>query len=149
MIKNFTVYNSTKIKLDKRKIHNLLGKLKDELNFSIISVELNFVTSEEITEVNKNFLNHNFSTDTITFNYSGRNDALDGEIFISLEDAQINGKKIKIDFNIEILRLVIHSFLHLLGFDDTNTKDRTIMKKEENRLVKKYQNYATKLVKNI
>lgn len=139
--------------LDKTIIINLISQLSKELNFKINSLEINFISKEEIHKLNKNYLNHNYSTDIITFNYledtknlSLKNNydlrsenKLDGEIFISIDDAKENSKKYKISFQKEIERLIIHGILHLLGYDDINKNDRLIMKRKENYLVKKFE----------
>ncbi|MCB0750407.1 MAG: rRNA maturation RNase YbeY [Ignavibacteriae bacterium] len=143
MIKNLTISNSTKIKINKIKIHNLVQILKSELNFKVESVSINFLTEQQIIPINNEYLGHNFSTDIITFNYSGENYTLDGEIFISLDDALFNAKKYGNDLKNEILRLIIHGFLHLVGYDDKEKNDRTKMKNIENRLVNKYLNHLT------
>ncbi|MCB0730626.1 MAG: rRNA maturation RNase YbeY [Ignavibacteriae bacterium] len=113
------------------------------MNFKVESVSINFLTEQQIIPINNEYLGHNFSTDIITFNYSGENYTLDGEIFISLDDALFNAKKYGNDLKNEILRLIIHGFLHLVGYDDKEKNDRTKMKNIENRLVNKYLNHLT------
>lgn len=147
MIKNLTVTNKTKQKLNKKEIHKLVGVLKEELKFELESISINFLTEKQIIPINDSYLGHNYSTDIITFNYSGENYTLDGEIFISLDDAAFYAKKYDIDIKDEILRLVIHGFLHLLGYDDVDANDKRKMKRLENRLVKKHLNFLTKLYK--
>ena len=138
MVKNIRVFCSDqKYKVNKIRIHKLINNLKKELNFSISSLPINFISSGEITTINKKYLNHNSSTDIITFNYSDRKDNLDGEIFISYEDAKKNAGRFKNTLPEEILRLIIHGILHLLGYDDLNKKDYRVMKKLENQLLNK------------
>lgn len=137
--------NKTKQKLNKREIHKLVSVLKEELKFELESISINFLTEEQIIPINNSYLGHNYSTDIITFNYSGENYTLDGEIFISLDDADFYAKKYDVNLKNEILRLVIHGFLHLLGYDDVNANDKRKMKRLENSLVKKYLNFLTKL----
>ncbi len=119
----------------------MVSKLRNDLNFEIESVVINLLTGEQIIPVNKTYLGHNYSTDIITFNYSGENYTLDGEIFISLDDAAYYAQKYGVDLHNEILRLVIHGFLHLVGYDDKEMTDKRKMKRLENKLVKKYFNY--------
>lgn len=140
MIKNLSV-TSHNYSINKRKVHNLVSNLKSELGFRIISLTINFIDSETILKINMKYLNHNSSTDIITFNYSGSNSHLDGEIFISVDDADKNSKKYKVPLNEELNRLVIHGMLHLVGYDDNNSKQKKIMKSAENRLTYK-NNFA-------
>jgi probable rRNA maturation factor len=140
VIKNLRVYCSdNKYKVNKIRIHKLLNKLRKELNFCISSLPINFISSDEIITINQKYLKHNYSTDIITFNYSGNKDNLDGEIFISYEDAKGNSIKYKNPLHEEITRLVIHGILHLIGYNDMKAKDFSRMKKLENRLLNKHK----------
>ena len=135
-MKNLHVYNITG-KLKKSKIHVLIKSLSIELGFLVSNLEINFISSKAILEINKNYLNHDYTTDIITFNYSNILDQIDGEIFISIEDALKNSKKYKVSLSDELVRLVIHGILHLLGYDDLNTSEKKIMKRLENKLLSK------------
>ncbi len=139
MVKNLFVNNSSKIKIDKLLIHKLVKQLKNYFDLNISSLAINFVTSEEIEKINVDYLSHHYSTDIITFNYDGKKNLIDGEIFISSNDAKQNAQKYKVSFNEEILRLVIHGILHLLGYDDKTQPQKKIMKKYENQLLKNYK----------
>lgn len=134
-MKNLSVFNHTKTKLGKRAIHKIVCKLKKELNLTVADLEINFVDKNLIHSINKEYLNHDYSTDIITFNYSKDNSILEGEIFISLDDAEENAKKFKVLFENEITRLVIHGILHMIGYDDIEPAEKRKMKKEENRLL--------------
>lgn len=140
LIKNLFVYSENR-NLDKKRVHNLINSLKLELQFTIQSLYINFIDSEKIREINKEYLKHNYSTDVISFNYSGSNNELDGEIFISLDDAAGFAEKYKVSLNSELKRLVIHGILHLIGFNDNNKSNRSKMKKMENSLLNK-NNFA-------
>ena len=139
MIKNLSVNYRGTIKIDKSLIHKIAKKLSDDLDFKISSMQINFVNSKEMTRINSKYLNHNYSTDIITFNYSGTKNELDGEIYISIDDAASNSKRFGVTFIEEVLRIVIHGFLHLLGYDDKDRKDRVTMKRLENRLFNQYK----------
>lgn len=140
MIKNLYVSSSTK-KINKKYIHKLVGLLREDLEFSVDSLFINFITSEEIHNINKEFLNQDYSTDVIAFNYSGSNFELDGEIFISIDDAKIFARKYNVLLSKEFTRLIIHGILHLKGYDDIKKNDREKMKRIENDLTNKY-NFA-------
>ncbi len=145
MLKNLSITNSTNIKLKKSEIHSFLSNLRSDLNFEIESLIINFITSEQIKPINDKYLGHNYSTDIITFNYSGENYTLDGEIFISLNDASLFAKEYKVSLENEVIRLIIHGILHLLGYDDKETKDKKKMKRLENSLVNKYFYFINKI----
>lgn len=138
-MKNLCVFDKLKI-VSKSKIHKLVKLLSIELNFKITSLEISFINAEQIHTLNNSYLNHDYSTDIITFDYSNNNIAyLDGEIFISVDDAILSAKKYKVKLNEELGRLVIHGILHLLNFNDQKMSDKIIMKRMENRLLYKYK----------
>jgi len=134
VIKNLQVFSPSK-SIDKLSIHKLVGSLKKELNLQIDSLVLNFVSETEITELNEKYLDHYYSTDIITFDYSEDRKEIDGEIFISTDDAESNARKYKVHLKNELTRLIIHGILHLLGYDDQQKNDKIIMKRMENDLL--------------
>ena len=138
MIKNLEVNNNSDIKINKLLVHKIVGLLKNEFDFNISSLLINFVSSNQIIKINKNYLNHNYSTDIITFNYSSESKVFDSEIYISVEDAELNAEKYGVTFPEEILRLVVHGTLHLLGYDDKTPELKAKMKPVENSLCRKY-----------
>lgn len=137
-MKNVRVFSDDK-SISKAKIHLLVNSLSKEMKFKVESLEINFISGYEIEVLNKSYLKHYNSTDIITFNYSNKNDILDGEIFISVDDAKENAKIFKVSYKNEIFRLIIHGILHLLGFDDMKKKDKIIMKRNENRLLNTFK----------
>ena len=124
-------------KIKKSKVHDLIKSLSVELNFLVSNLEINFISGEYIHAINKSYLKHDYTTDIITFNYSDSLQKLDGEIFVSIDDALNNSKKFKVSLSEELVRLVIHGILHLLGYDDQNVSDQKIMKRLENKLLSK------------
>jgi len=140
-VKNLFLYHERGIKIKKSLLHKIAALLCDELNIKFISLEINFVKSETMLEINKKYLNHNYSTDIITFDYSNERNNLDGEIFISIDDARENSKKYHVTLNDEILRLVTHGILHMTGYDDTTTAKRRRMKEVEDVMVQKFQKF--------
>lgn len=133
MIKNCYVSNDVKnFRIDKVVVHRIIYELKREFGFSVLNLELNFVSEKTIHAINKNYLNHDYSTDIITFNYGKTLKEFDGEIFISLPDVKLNAKKFGCKFNEELLRVIIHGILHMLGYEDYSKKDYIEMKKKEN-----------------
>ena len=140
MIKNLYESSSTE-KINKARIHKLVGLLREDLEFHIESLYINFITNEEIHNINKEFLKHDKSTDIITFNYSGNHFEIDGEIFISIGDAKISSRTYNVSLSKEFTRLIIHGVLHLKGYDDIKKYDRVKMKRIENNLTNKY-NFA-------
>ena len=71
-----------------------------------------FCTDKRILEVNKQFLQHEYYTDIITFDYSEES-TISGDIFISTETVQSNAEEFKVSFDEELKRILIHGILHL------------------------------------
>jgi probable rRNA maturation factor len=142
LIKNLSITSEFRL-VNKASVHKLVKAIKEDLNFKIADLTINFINSDKLQELNRKHLKHNYPTDIITFNYSGSLSNLDGEIFISFEDALINSKKYRVSLNNELIRLIIHGILHLLGYNDKTASEKKIMKSLENQLT--YKNIFTLL----
>lgn len=94
-----------------------------------------FCDDEQELEINKQFLNHNFFTDIITFDYVEKN-VISGDIFISLDRVKENSKIFETDFNNELFRVIIHGILHLLGYEDKTLEEKNLMREKENECLK-------------
>jgi rRNA maturation RNase YbeY len=127
--------------INKRAVHSLISSLKKDFNLDISSLSISFISSSDLRDINIEYLNHDYETDVITFNYSKKLKEIDGEILISFEEAKRNAKKFNTTYGKELSRLVIHGMLHLLNFDDKEQKSKKIMKQAENKLTLKY-NFA-------
>lgn len=91
-----------------------------------------FCTDEKILEVNRQYLQHDFYTDIITFDYSegGR---ISGDIFISLDTVLSNSIQYATDFGEELYRVIIHGVLHLCGINDKSEAESRQMKEAEEK----------------
>jgi rRNA maturation RNase YbeY len=127
VVKNLHINFAGKYSINKRNVHKIVNYLKKELKFKISEVSINFINSDKITYMNIKYLDHHHSTDIITFNYTGKNDDLDGELFISVDDAGNNARIYGVEFKEEVIRLIIHGFLHLLGYNDKKSNERRKM----------------------
>ena len=90
-----------------------------------------FCNDTKIIEVNRQFLNHDYFTDIITFDYS-RGKLISGDMFISLDTVLSNSENVHATYDEELLRVVIHGVLHLCGINDKGPGEREIMEREEN-----------------
>ena len=89
-----------------------------------------FCSDEQLLEINKEFLNHDYYTDIITFDYSEA-DVISGDLFISIERIKDNAKTLKTSYQEELHRVIIHGVLHLLGYKDKTEVESENMKKLE------------------
>jgi len=100
------------------------------------SMEVSFVPVDVISELNDDYLNHNYATDILTFDYKSEEPgAVEGEIIICSDVAVSNAAEYKVTVENELVRLVIHGLLHLTGYDDKTPEEKSEMKQEEDRLV--------------
>ena len=90
-----------------------------------------FCTDEKIIEVNREFLQHDYFTDIITFDYSNRR-RISGDMFISLDTVRSNAALFGKSYDDELMRVVIHGVLHHVGINDKGVGEREIMEKHEN-----------------
>jgi len=91
-----------------------------------------FCDDERIIEVNREFLQHDYYTDIITFDYSRRK-LISGDMFISLDTVASNAVQLGVDYADELHRVIIHGVLHLCGINDKGPGEREIMERHENR----------------
>ena len=99
-------------------------------------VGFHFVSPREMARVNWRFLQHEGSTDVITFDHGSTTERLYGECFVSVADAVEQAQDFKTTWTEEVVRYVIHGILHLRGYDDLEPALRRSMKREENRWVR-------------
>lgn len=94
-----------------------------------------FCSDEKILEVNKTYLQHDYYTDVITFDYT-EGDKISGDIFISIDTVRSNAEQFGTDYDEELHRIIIHGVLHLCGINDKGPGEREIMTCHENEALK-------------
>ncbi len=102
---------------------------------NIKDIQFVFCTDEELLQMNQQFLQHDFYTDIITFDYS-IDKVISGDIYISIERVGENAEKQKVSFDTELHRVLIHGILHLCGFKDKKRLDQVEMRKQEDKALK-------------
>lgn len=89
-----------------------------------------FCDDKHILEVNRQFLQHDYYTDIITFDYS-RGKLISGDLVISVDTVESNSQDLGFDYERELYRVIIHGILHLCGINDKGPGEREIMEKNE------------------
>ena len=100
-------------------------------NRSVHSLNYIFCDDEEILRVNRQFLNHDYYTDVITFD-NCLGSLLRGDMYISLDTVRSNAEGLGVEYDRELLRVIIHGVLHLCGINDKGPGEREIMEQHEN-----------------
>lgn len=127
---NYCSEDVSEPKIQKRKITGWIkqtiiseGKIPGDISFI-------FCSDNYLLEVNKQYLNHDYYTDIITFDYV-ENGVVSGDIFISCDRVKENAKEYNAAFLNELSRIIIHGVLHLCGYKDKSKKDKLLMTQKE------------------
>lgn len=120
---------------ERKKLKSAVAWLIHENKMEVGNIDVIFCSDDELLEMNKKYLQHDYYTDVITFDYSeGKN--ISGDIFMSIDRIRENARRKKISVQKEIRRIVGHGVLHLIGFKDKILSDKRIMTRQENIFLK-------------
>ena len=109
-----------------RKVASLYGKRTGDISYI-------FCSDEKILEVNKQYLQHDYYTDIISFDYT-EGTKISGDLFISLDTVKSNSENFGTDYTEELHRIIIHGILHLCGINDKGPGEREIMTQKESKI---------------
>ena len=116
---------------DEERVKQWLQAVADDYSFQLGTISFIFCNDDYILDVNRKYLNHDYYTDVITFDYSERK-VLSGDVFISLDTVQSNALEFNTTYEDELHRVLVHSVLHLIGFKDKSDTDVKVMRQNEN-----------------
>ncbi|MBK9246753.1 MAG: rRNA maturation RNase YbeY [Ignavibacteria bacterium] len=126
------VYNESGLaRLPKKLITSIVSTVCSEEKITVADIRIILVTDEEIHRINKQYLQHDYPTDVITFQIEAK--PLEGEIYISADTALLQAKEYNVTISNEILRLSVHGILHLAGYDDDTSEKRLMMSNLESK----------------
>jgi rRNA maturation RNase YbeY len=117
-------------RLLKRRIGNWIKKVILDEGKKSGQISFIFCSDNYLLEVNKKYLNHDYFTDIITFDYV-ENNVVNGDIFVSVDRVRENAVTFKTTFTDELNRILIHGVLHLLGYKDKTKSDKSVMTDKE------------------
>ena len=120
-------------------ISQWLSTVFEQENKTFQQVNYIFCNDDYLLEINKEYLNHKTLTDIITFPYHEENDPIEGDIFISLERVLENASKFKVPVGHELLRVIVHGALHLIGYLDKTKEAKAQMTEKENYYLLQWQ----------
>lgn len=128
---NFIVKKIVMPEFDQERTRAWIEDVASRHNKSVGELTYIFCDDEKILEVNRQFLQHDYYTDIITFDYSNKR-RISGDLFISLDTVKSNAELFSKSYDEEFMRVIIHGVLHLCGIDDKGEGEREIMEMHEN-----------------
>jgi probable rRNA maturation factor len=126
----------TRFELKGKKIYKQWVEIiVQEHHKTVQNLNIIFSSNEYLLELNRKYLNHNYYTDVITFDYTIEN-AVSGDIFVSIDQVRLNCQDQEVTFENELARVMIHGVLHLLGYDDSTHESAMEMRLKEDWALK-------------
>lgn len=114
-----------------KKIISWIESVIEAEGFETGEITYTFCDDDSLYKINVEYLGHDTLTDIISFDYvSGKQ--VNGDIFISVERVKNNAEEFGVSFDNELLRVIIHGILHLVGYKDKTEKDTALMREKEN-----------------
>lgn len=134
---SFNNHGVSTILKDKLLLKTLLSSIFAEEGYDFESVSYVFCTDEFLLKLNQQYLKHDTLTDILTFTLSGTSLPIVSEIYISLERVKENAHNLKVTYQAELHRVMIHGILHLCGYEDMSTKEKSKMRSKEDYYLSK------------
>lgn len=129
---------SKKYSLSQKKlISSWIKQCAENQSFIVGEINVIFCTANKLLKINQLHLNHHDHTDIITFDHTIGN-IISGDLFISIERVRANATELGIPFSDEILRVIIHGVLHLMGYKDKSASSRREMRAKEDQCLSLY-----------
>ena len=122
---------------NKSRITEWLNKSVQHQKKSIGNISIVFCSDEHLLQINKQYLNHNYFTDIITFDYS-TNNVISGDLFVSIDRLRDNAANLEINLQLEVRRVLVHGVLHLCGYNDKSPADKKLMTAKEDFYLARY-----------
>ena len=116
----------------KRKVKSWLKTSIEHQKMSIGTINVVFCSDQHLLVINKEYLNHDYYTDIITFNYCEAKQ-ISGDLFISIDRVKENASNNSVSFMNELYRVIVHGVLHLLGYGDKEDEEKIIMRALEDK----------------
>jgi len=118
---------------NKTKIADWLTKVANGYDQPITQLNYIFCSDQFLLELNKQYLNHDFFTDILTFDMREPGEELKGDIYVSTDRVAENANRYVVPFEIELYRVMAHGLLHLIGYRDSTESEKQAMKEAEDQ----------------
>ena len=119
---------------DESKLSDWLVLCAKSKGFHVGELSYIFCDDDYLLDLNQRYLNHNTLTDIITFDYT-EGTVLSGDVFVSIDRVRENAKFFEVKFETELLRVMSHGVLHLMGYKDKADSDKKTMRSKEDELI--------------
>lgn len=131
---SINIFNSTEFKpIPRKRIIRAISSILADHNIDEYFINVVIQTNEEIKKINQEFLNHNYETDVISFNLEET--PFEGEVYVSIDKTIEQSNDYQVSIKDELLRLISHGVLHLVGYDDSNEIEKNSMHFLENKYI--------------
>ena len=126
---------------------SLVDRVKSAINAlhpsaRLKKIDVYGVSDNELLEINNKHLQHNYYTDIITFDYS-RGNRISGELHISVDRVKDNASALGLAYESELLRVIAHGILHLIGFKDKTKEEEAVMRSKEDEVLAYLEKYGS------
>jgi rRNA maturation RNase YbeY len=115
-----------------------ISKLIEEESLTEGDISYILCDDEYLLKINREYLNHDYYTDIITFDYV-EDSVISGDLFISIERIKDNAEYYQVNFGDELLRVLCHGVLHLCGYKDKSDEDEKLMRTKEDFYITLYK----------
>jgi rRNA maturation RNase YbeY len=124
--RNFAFPNKTKLKA-------FLEKLIKKEGHQLLAINYVFCSDEFLLQMNRDFLQHDYYTDIISFGLSEKKQPIEAEIYISIDRVKDNAVSLRATYKDEMLRVIFHGALHLCGYKDKTKREIITMRAKEDQ----------------
>tara|TARA_Y100001954_G_scaffold194640_1_gene210166 strand:- start:1922 stop:2338 length:417 start_codon:yes stop_codon:yes gene_type:complete len=115
----------------KKEIAKKVLYLVESEGFKLECINIILCSDLYLLDINRNYLNHDYFTDIITFDQSDEQNQIEGDLFISIDRIKENSQLNKCSHIVELQRVILHGVLHLAGYKDKTNKEKSIMRTKE------------------
>ncbi len=123
----------------KTRLKSFLVTLFKKEKHPLDSLTYIFCSDAFLLQMNKDFLQHDYYTDIITFGLSATGEPVEAEIYISIDRVKDNAKTLGISFSDEVCRVIFHGALHLCGYKDKKKSEIAVMRDKEDQYLRLYK----------
>lgn len=124
-------FENTAFKLKgKTRIKQWLRLVAESEVYTLGNISVIFCSDNYILDINQRYLQHDYFTDIITFDYT-EGTKISGDLFVSVDSVKENSVEYGVEFEDELHRVIVHGILHLIGYDDHTEEDIRVMRSKE------------------